>query len=132
VVDRYAGYNRSPCAIQYCYAHLLRDLEDLDKEFPDQPEVRGFVQTVRPLLAAAMGLRGLGLSRKAYRRQAADLRRKIKRVMNATAQHLGVRHIKTSSGRTPIVCITGPTTPRCRPRTTWPNENSARWWWHAR
>ena len=84
-------YNKSPCTIQYCYAHLLRDLEDLDKEFPDQPEVRGFVQTVRPLLAAAMGLRGLGLSRQAYRRQAADLRRKIKRAMNAPAQHLGVR-----------------------------------------
>ena len=92
VVDRYAGYNQSPCAIQYCYAHLLRDLEDLDKEFPDQPEVRGFVQTVRPLLAAAMGLRGLGLSRQAYRRQGADLRRKLTRAMNAPAQHLGVRN----------------------------------------
>jgi len=91
VVDRYGGYNQSPCALQYCYAHLLRDLEDLDKEFPDQPEVRGFVQTVRPLLAAAMGLRGLGLSRPAYRRQAAQLRRKLRRAMNAPARHLGVR-----------------------------------------
>jgi hypothetical protein len=91
VVDRYAGYNRSPCAIQYCYAHLLRDLEDLDKEFPDQPEVRNFVATVAGLLAAAMGLRGLGLSRRQYRRQAQDLRRKLKRAMKAPAQHLGVR-----------------------------------------
>ena len=72
VVDRYAGYNRSPCAIQYCYAHLLRDLQDLEKEFPDQAEVRSFVQTVAPLLAAAMGLRGLGLSRRAYRKQAGE------------------------------------------------------------
>jgi transposase len=91
VVDRYAGYNQSPCAIQYCYAHLLRDLEDVEKEFPDQPEVRGFVQTVRPLLAAAMGLRGGGLSRNAFARQAANLRRKLKRAMNAPAGHLGVR-----------------------------------------
>jgi transposase len=91
VVDRYAGYNQSPCAIQYCYAHLLRDLEDLEKEFPDQPEVRGFVQAVRPLLAAAMGLRGEGLSRQAFGRRAADLRRKLKRAMNAPAGHLGVR-----------------------------------------
>jgi hypothetical protein len=91
VVDRYAGYNQSPCAIQYCYAHLLRDLEDLEKEFPDQPEVRGFVQTVRPLLAAAMGLRGEGLSRGAFGRRAATLRRKLKRAMNTPAQHLGVR-----------------------------------------
>ena len=91
VVDRYAGYNQSPCAIQYCYAHLLRDLNDLEKEFPDQAEVRGFVQTVRPLLAAAMGLRGEGLSRNAFARRATDLRRKLKRAMNAPAQHLGVR-----------------------------------------
>ncbi len=91
VVDRYAGYNRSPCAIQYCYAHLLRDLQDLEKEFPDQAEVRGFVQTVAPLLAAAMGLRGLGLPPRRYSKQGAQLRRKIKRAMNAPAQHQAVR-----------------------------------------
>jgi transposase len=91
VVDRYAGYNRAPCVLQYCYAHLLRDLEDLEKEFPEQPEVRHFVQTVRPLLAAAMGLRGLGLSRPQYQRQARQLRGKIQQAMQAPAQHLAVR-----------------------------------------
>jgi len=91
VVDRYAGYNQSPCAIQYCYAHLLRDLEDLEKEFPEPSEVRAFVQTVAPLLAGAMGLRGLGLSKPQYLRQARQLRRKLKRAMNAPAEHLGVR-----------------------------------------
>ena len=25
--------------IQYCYAHLLREVEDLEKEFPDSEEV---------------------------------------------------------------------------------------------
>ncbi len=39
VVDRYQAYNRAPCQIQYCYAHLLRDVKDLQKEFPDDPEV---------------------------------------------------------------------------------------------
>ncbi len=33
VVDRYNGYNQVPCAIQYCYAHLLREVQDLGKEF---------------------------------------------------------------------------------------------------
>jgi hypothetical protein len=91
VVDRYAGYNRAPCAIQYCYAHLLRDLEDIEKEFPDQPEVRSFVGTVAPLLAAAMSLRGQGLSQRQYRHQARDLRRKLKAAMKAPAKHLGIR-----------------------------------------
>lgn len=30
VVDRYGGYNKMPVEIQYCYAHLLRDVKDLD------------------------------------------------------------------------------------------------------
>jgi hypothetical protein len=91
VVDRYAGYNQSPCDLQYCYSHLLRDLEDLEKEFPDQPEVRAFAGTVGPLLAAAMGLRGQGLSRRQYRRQAHNLRDQLQQAMKAPAQHLGVR-----------------------------------------
>jgi hypothetical protein len=91
VVDRYAGYNRAPCALQYCYAHLLRDLQDLEKEFPDQPEVGGFVRTVAPLLAAAMALRGLGLPKAQYLRQAQHLRRKLQWAMRAPAQHLGIR-----------------------------------------
>jgi len=91
VVDRYAAYNRSPCMLQYCYAHLLRDLEDLGKEFPDQSEVQDFVDTVRPLMAAAMALRGQGLPRGQYVRQAQRLKRKLQRAMRAPAQHLGVR-----------------------------------------
>ena len=42
VVDRYNGYNRAPCAFEYCYAHLLREVEELGKEFPEQAEVRRF------------------------------------------------------------------------------------------
>lgn len=34
VVDRYNGYNKMPCSIQYCYAHLLRTIKDLEKDFP--------------------------------------------------------------------------------------------------
>ncbi len=33
VVDRSAGYNKVPCEIQYCYAHLLREVQNLEKEF---------------------------------------------------------------------------------------------------
>lgn len=38
VVDRYGGDNKVPCAIQYGYRHLLREAQDLDKEFPDVAE----------------------------------------------------------------------------------------------
>ena len=43
VVDRYTAYNRMPCKLQYCYAHLMREVEDLAKEFPDHAEVNAFI-----------------------------------------------------------------------------------------
>ncbi len=91
VVDRYAGYNRAPCRMQYCYAHLLRDLEDLEKDFPDNGEVGAFVAGLAPLLAAAMGLRGLKLSARQFRKQAKDLRRKIEAVIHQPARHPAVQ-----------------------------------------
>ena len=54
VVDRYNAYNKVPCSIQYCYAHLLRDVEDLEKEFPDNSEVSTFTAVAIPLLSSAM------------------------------------------------------------------------------
>jgi transposase len=55
LVDRYAEYNQAPGAIQYCYAHLLREVQDLEKEFPDPGEVLAFVSTLAPLLSLAIG-----------------------------------------------------------------------------
>lgn len=93
-VDRYAGYNRMPCRIQYCYAHLLREVQDLEKEFPDSNEIRVFVSMLAPLLATAMALRNQPISDDDYYRQAADLERHIRGVAEASAQHLGIRHIQ--------------------------------------
>jgi transposase len=91
VVDRYAGYNKAPCALQYCYAHLLRNLEDLEKEFPDNQEVRTFVATVAPMLSLAMGLRNQPNSDGVFYSRASKLVRKIRKVMRRPAQHLGIR-----------------------------------------
>jgi transposase len=91
LVDRYGGYNRVPCRMQYCYAHLLRDLEDLEKDFPDNPEVARFVATLAPLLAEAMALRGLNLSARQFRKQAKALRRQIEEVVHQPARHPAVQ-----------------------------------------
>jgi len=92
VVDRYGGYNKAPCAIQYCYAHLLRNLEDLGKEFPDEKEVQSFVSCLAPLLAKAMHLRAQPISNKKYYRLAKKLRRDIKKLARAPAQHPGIQN----------------------------------------
>ena len=94
VVDRYHGYNRSPCVLQYCYAHLLRDVEDLEQEFPQQSEIQRFVATLAPWLARAMHLRGWQLSAAQFRQQAAQTRAQIEAVTNAPAQHPGIQKIQ--------------------------------------
>jgi transposase len=66
VVDRYNAYNKILCAIQYCYSHLLREVQDAGKEFPDSQEVQDFVGTTAPLLSQAMKLRTLPISDKVF------------------------------------------------------------------
>ena len=94
VVDRYGGYNRAPCRIQYCYAHLLRDVQDLEKKFPNDAEVRRFVATLAPLLADAIRLRSRVRNRRKFRRQAGRLRRRIEAVVNAPARHPAVQTLQ--------------------------------------
>jgi hypothetical protein len=94
VVDRYGGYTRAPCALQYCYAHLLRDVEALEQEFPAVPEVAAFTGTLGRLLADAMHLQGQPLPDPAYSAAAAELKDKIEAVVEQPAQHLGIRHLQ--------------------------------------
>lgn len=94
VVDRYNAYNQVPCRIQYCYAHLLRHVQDLEDEFPDNEEIRQFVAALAPLLSSAMSLRRLPLSRHQFRRQARQIKRAILKIVNAEAQHPGIQGIQ--------------------------------------
>lgn len=94
VVDRYGGYNGAPCALQYCYAHLLRAVQDLEKEFPAEVEVMVFVSWLAPLLAQAMGLRGLELTPQEFRARAIDLKARIIDWNDNVASHPGVQQIQ--------------------------------------
>jgi transposase len=94
VVDRYNGYNQMPCALQYCYAHLLREVQDLDKEFPEVCEVSQFVANFAPLLAQAMKLRAQELSAARFRQMALELKVEIKALVHSPAQHPGIQKIQ--------------------------------------
>lgn len=94
VVDRYKAYNRALCAIQYCYAHLLREVKDLRQEFPEEPEVARFAEGFAPLLVQAMQLRAQGLSPAEFARRALDLKLDIKMKVHAPAQHPGIQRIQ--------------------------------------
>jgi transposase len=94
VVDRYSAYNKILCVIQYCYAHLLRHLKDLGKEFPAAQEVQDFVNTAAPLLAQAMKLRALPISNDVFYARADQLKMDIQQVMHQQAQHAGIQKIQ--------------------------------------
>lgn len=94
VVDRYSAYNKMPCKIQYCYAHLLREVENLEKEQPDNTEIKTFAGCVAPLLAEAMGLRKFSITKKEFIAQAARVKRKIIRMMKNPAKHTGIQRIQ--------------------------------------
>ncbi len=94
VVDRYNGYNRAPCALQYCYSHLLREVEDLAKAAPDQQEVTAFTAALIPLLAQAMHLRSQPISDDVYYAQARKLQQQIQAIIASPAWYLGIRRIQ--------------------------------------
>lgn len=94
VVDRYSGYNKMPCNIQYCYSHLLRKVENIEKEFPDQNEGMAFVSSVAPLLALAMGLRRQPIPDDQFYRKAIEIKTQIKALMESPAQHMAVRRVQ--------------------------------------
>lgn len=94
VVDRYAGYNKVPCKIQYCYAHLLREIEKLEDDFPDEPEITTFVSILAPLFAAAMRLGTQEIARSEFSQKANEIKRSIKTEAQKNYKHLGIKHIQ--------------------------------------
>ena len=83
-----------PCGLQYCYAHLLRDVQDLEKEFPENTEISAFVSALAPLLAGAMHLRTLRLARAQFQQQARQIQKDIRAVVNAPAHHPAIQGIQ--------------------------------------
>jgi hypothetical protein len=91
VVDPYAGYNRVPTEIQYCYAHLLREMKDLEQEFEANEEVKNYCWQMTLHLTDAMQLRKRGLAEGEYRRQAQGIRLKIEELSQRQAVHPAIR-----------------------------------------
>jgi hypothetical protein len=94
VVDRYAGYNKAPCKLQYCFAHILRDIEDLRDEFSADAGVMDFTTKLIPIICTSQGLRGLPISNEEYYQRAAELKEQVQTLMIAPYDHLGVRNIQ--------------------------------------
>ena len=94
VVDRYNGYNKMPCSIQYCYAHLLRTVKDLERDFPENTEIKSFVEAFAPQLANAISLRTLDITDKQFKRQAAKIKDAIINITNRQARHPAIQKLQ--------------------------------------
>ncbi|MBA3784579.1 MAG: IS66 family transposase [Acidobacteria bacterium] len=91
VVDRYAGYNQVPCEIQYCYAHLLREMKDLEQEFENNVEIKSYTAQMKLHLTDAMQLRKRGFTEAEYQAEAAKIKSKILELSNRRASHPAIR-----------------------------------------
>jgi transposase len=94
VVDRYGAYNKMPVCLQYCYAHLLREVEKLEEEFAENKEVIQFCSLLIPLLTQAMKLRGLDITNKEYYLRAKLVKTEMKKLMRLNCSHLGIIRIQ--------------------------------------
>jgi transposase len=94
VVDRYNGYNKLPVEIQYCYAHLLRTVKDLEKDFPENAEIKSFVDALAPQLTNAISLRTLDITDRQFKRQAAKIKNEILNIVNRRARHPAIQKIQ--------------------------------------
>jgi transposase len=94
VVDRYNGYNKMPCSIQYCYAHLLRTVKDLEKDFPENAEIKAFVEALAPRLANGISLRTLDITDRQFKRQAAKIKNELLNIVNRQARHPAIQRVQ--------------------------------------
>jgi len=86
-----AGYGHPA---PYCYAHLLRDVRDLEKDFPENAEVKAFVEALAAQLASAISLRTLDIADKQFKHQAGKIKNEIIRITNHQARHLAIQKIQ--------------------------------------
>jgi len=91
VVDRYSGYNRAACPIQYCYAHLLREMKDLEQEFENNVEIKSYTAQMKLHLTDAMQLRKRGSSEAEYQVEATAIKAKILELSDRRASHPAIR-----------------------------------------
>jgi hypothetical protein len=91
VVDRYQGYSRVGCNIQYCYAHLLRDMKELASAFADDKEVEAYAQRMIELLGEAMRLQSSKPSDDVYYRAARSIKKEILEVCDSRSHHLAIK-----------------------------------------
>lgn len=91
VVDRYAAYNRVGCQMQYCFAHLLREMQDLQVEFAEEKEVEAYTKEMAGLLTQAMRLQSSRPEDEEYYREAGRIKEAMLSASRQPSTHLAIK-----------------------------------------
>lgn len=94
IVDRFSAYNKLPCQLQYCYAHLLREVKKLDDEFPEEQEVTAFTSSLAHFLSEAMRLPSRPLSDQEYYLEAKAIAAQIRALVYKQTKHQGIESVQ--------------------------------------
>lgn len=94
ITDRYRGYIPLLVERQLCFVHILRDVEKLKLEFPDDRQIISFCEDLIPKLSAAIKLRTLGLKPNEYLKRAVLLQSEIMNICNAQSNDPGIQKIQ--------------------------------------
>ena len=69
-------------------------MKDLEKNFPENAEIKSFVETLAPQLANAISLRTLDITDKQFKRQAAKIKTAIINTIDRQARHPAIQKIQ--------------------------------------
>lgn len=95
MTDRYPAYNCFFGKRGYCFEHLRRDTLDIVIDNPKSKECIAFAEALVPWLCAAMSLQSTYTGDPVtYFVQAALIRCRIEKIVNAPARHPSVQHIQ--------------------------------------
>lgn len=94
VVDRYAAYNSLPIALQYCFAHLLREVEKTAEDFNEVNSLVEFCGQMAFCLTRAMQLRKQPISDKKYYTEAKRIKAEIETLVHQAHFHMAVKNIQ--------------------------------------
>ena len=73
---------------------MLRTVKDLEKDFPENAEIKSFVEALAPQLANAISLRTLDITEAQFNRQVTKIKNEIITITNRQSKHPAIQKIQ--------------------------------------
>jgi hypothetical protein len=94
ITDRYCGYIPLLIERQLCFVHIMRDVEKLMKEFPEDAQINAFCNELITHIVEAIKLPKLKLSKAEHLMKATKIQDDIMQICNMPSNDPGIQHIQ--------------------------------------